>query len=133
MRAIHWIIVHQSASNNPEHDNIETIRNWHMNERNFSDIGYHAFINKCGELFTGRDEEKVGAHTKGHNKSSLGICLSGDGEKTPAQLKTLELWLIEKCSKYDLEKKDILGHKDLAPTECPGFDLYGWLSSLNWH
>ena len=131
-RAIHWIIIHQSASNNPAHDNIETIRKWHL-DRNFSDIGYHFFINKAGEVFKGRDEDKIGAHVKGHNKSSLGICLSGEGEKTPEQLKALEILLIDICSRHNLEKKDILAHNDLSPTLCPGFDLHKWLSGLLWH
>jgi len=131
-RAIHWIVIHQSATNNPAHDNIETIRKFHL-DRNFSDIGYHYFINKAGEVFKGREEDKVGAHVKGHNKSSLGICLSGEGEKTPEQLKSLEILLIDICSRHELEKKDILGHNDLTPTLCPGFDLSAWLSSLRWH
>jgi N-acetylmuramoyl-L-alanine amidase len=132
MRAVHWVVIHQSASNNPAHDNIETIRQWHI-DRNFSDIGYHWFINKAGEVFKGRDEERLGAHVLGHNKGSIGICLSGQGEKTPEQLKSLEILLIDICGRYELEKKDFLGHNDLAPTECPGFDLHGWLSSLRWH
>lgn len=131
-RKIHWIVIHQSATNNPKHDNIETIRGFHL-DRGFADIGYHFFLNKSGEVFKGRDEDKIGAHVKGHNSGSLGICLSGEGEKTPAQLKSLEVLLIQLCGKYDLEKKDILAHKDLAPTECPGFDLHGWLSGLSWH
>jgi N-acetylmuramoyl-L-alanine amidase len=155
-RKINWIIIHQSASNHPEHDNIDTIKQWHL-DRGFSDVGYHYFIRKDGTIEKGRDESKKGAHVKDHNSSSLGICLSGEGntekekqliakEKDPEklkkmikvhptedQLKALEVLLIDICSRHDLEKKDILGHKDLAPTECPGFDLHGWLSSRGWH
>jgi N-acetylmuramoyl-L-alanine amidase len=131
-RVIHCVVIHQSASSNPLHDNIETIRQWHL-DRNFSDIGYAYFIRKNGLVEKGRDEDKIGAHVKGHNKSSLGICLSGEGEKTPEQLKALEILLIDICSRHNLEKKDILAHSDLAPTLCPGFDLHGWLSSLRWH
>lgn len=130
-RNIHWIIIHQSASNIKEHDDISVIKGWHL-LRNFSDVGYHYFIKKNGEVQKGRDESKAGAHVKGHNSASIGICLSGDGEKTPEQLKALEVLLIYLCSKYELEKKDILGHNDLAATECPGFDLHAWLSGLAW-
>jgi N-acetylmuramoyl-L-alanine amidase len=133
MRKVNWIIIHQSASNNPSHDDISVIREWHKNERNFSDVGYHFFIRKNGEVQKGRDEDKVGAHCKGHNSGSIGICLSGEGEKTPEQLQALEILLIDICSRHELEKKDILGHFDLAATSCPGFDLHAWLSSRNWH
>lgn len=145
MRKVNWVIIHQSASNVKSHDNIETVRQWHL-DRNFSDIGYHYFINKNGEVFKGRDEEKAGAHVKvagsnkSHNKDSIGICLSGKGDKehpethpTIFQKKSLEILLIDICSRYELQKIDILGHSDLEPTECPGFELSTWLSSLNWH
>lgn len=131
MRKINWIIVHQSASNNPKHDNIETIRDWHTSQ-GWSDVGYHWFINKAGGVYAGRDESKVGAHCKGHNSDSIGICLSGEGEKTTAQLVALENLIINICTRYNLSKDSVLGHNDLAPTECPGFDLHGWLKSLSW-
>lgn len=131
MRKVNWIIVHQSASNNPKHDNIETIRDWHTSQ-GWADIGYHWFINKSGEVFVGRSESRIGAHTKGHNKDSIGICLSGEGEKTPAQLKSLENLIFNICTRYNLGKDSVLGHNDLAPTECPGFDLHSWLKGLSW-
>jgi N-acetyl-anhydromuramyl-L-alanine amidase AmpD len=132
MRKVNWIVIHQSASRLKQHDNIETIRKWHL-ERGFKDIGYHYYINMDGKVFKGRSEDKEGAHVKGHNKGSLGICLGGEGEKTPAQLNALEVLLIDLCSRHELEKKDILAHADLAATECPGFDLHGWLATRKWH
>jgi N-acetylmuramoyl-L-alanine amidase len=136
MRNVHWIIIHQSASNRPEHDNIKTIRDWHL-ARNFSEIGYHFVIDSKGIVHKGRDEDKKGAHIQGHNSGSLGICLLGlfnkNNPPNEKQLNALEILLIEKCSQYGLEKKDILGHNDLAATECPGFDLHGWLASRGWH
>ena len=134
MRKINCIIVHCSDSDIPDHDNIETIRNWHVKERNFSDVGYHYFIQKNGTVEPGREEHRVGAHCQGSNSNSIGICLSGKNEFTKDQFKSLELLLIEICGKYDLEKKDILGHCDLNKGKsCPNFDLHGWLSGLPWH
>jgi len=132
MRLVNKVIIHQSASNNSSHDDINVIRSWHK-ERGFNDVGYHYFIKKNGEVQIGRSEESVGAHCKGHNFDSIGICLSGLGEKTTDQLDSLEVLLIDICSRHDLEKKDILGHKDLAATECPGFNLHGWLATREWH
>jgi N-acetylmuramoyl-L-alanine amidase len=148
-RRVNWILIHQSASSNPAHDDISVIRKWHT-ERGFTgpdgisgnndDIGYHVFIKRNGDIQRGRPEEAIGAHCRNHNAGSIGICLSGHFDKkdpkrqpTPEQFKALEILLIELCQKYDLEKSDILAHEDLAPTECPGFDLHGWLSSLSWH
>lgn len=136
MREIDCILIHASDSDIEAHDNIETIRKWHVEERGFSDVGYHAFINKKGELFQGRPDSQVGAHCSGHNKTSLGVCLSGKDPKkfTPEQFKTLEIYLIEKCSEYGLEKTDIYGHKhfDKHGKTCPNFDVEKWLSGLEW-
>jgi len=73
------IIIHCSASDVADHDDISVIDMWHK-ERGFSMVGYHYFIIKNGEVQVGRDVNKVGAHAKGHNKNSIGICLSGDKE-----------------------------------------------------
>lgn len=134
MRTINWVILHCSDSDIPAHDNIETIRKWHMDERNFSDVGYHYFVQKNGVVIKGRDEDKIGAHVKGHNKDSIGICLSGKEEFTDAQFRSLEILLIDICGRHDLKKMDILGHSDLDDNKtCPNFALSEWLSSLSWH
>lgn len=134
MRAINLIIIHCSDSDAPAHDNIETIRKWHVEERGWKDIGYNYFIDKRGALHPGRPEEEAGSHCRGYNSRSIGICLSGKHKFTPEQFPVLEVLLIDLCSRYGLEKKDILAHCDLDPSKtCPNFDLHSWLSSLNWH
>lgn len=134
MRMINWVIVHCSDSDIPAHDNIETIRKWHMDERNFSAVGYHYFIRKDGTVEKGRDEQKIGAHVMNHNKDSIGICLSGKKDFTESQFKSLEILLIDLCSRHELNKIDILGHCDLdGKKTCPNFDIHGWLSGLGWH
>lgn len=81
MRKLKRMIVHCSASDAPEADNIDTIRKWHL-LRGWNDVGYHFFIRKDGAIEKGRDVSVVGAHTKGHNHDSIGICLSGEKEFT---------------------------------------------------
>lgn len=138
-RTINWLFVHHSGSNNPEHANIETLRKWHK-ARGWKDVGYHYAILPCGKVEEGRAEGEIGAHCQGHNKDSIGICLIGKFEKdnpdmqpTKEQLESLEILLIDLCSRYDLQKIDILGHCDVMATECPGFDLHAWLATRNWH
>jgi N-acetylmuramoyl-L-alanine amidase len=134
VRKIHWIVVHCSDSDRKEHDSIEVIRKWHVDERGFSDVGYHFVITKDGTVHKGRPEDKVGAHVKNHNSSSIGICLTGKNDFTPSQFKSLEILLIDICGRHDLEKKDILGHCDLdGGKTCPNFDLHQLLSSWEWH
>ena len=77
MRDINSIIVHCSDSNIKSHDNIETIRKWHVDERGWSDIGYHYVITQDGVVHEGRPLSRRGAHARGHNVGSIGICLTG--------------------------------------------------------
>lgn len=144
-RKINKIVIHCSDSDRPNHDNIETIRQWHT-QRGFTgpdgvkgtqdDIGYHYVITQNGGLFVGRKEWEIGAHTKGHNKDSLGICLTG-GIKTvasDAQKKTLDSLLQKLCKQYNLNKLDVVAHRDLDPGKtCPIFDLESFLAGLSWH
>ena len=75
-RKIDKIIVHCSATK-PSHDiDVKEVDKWHK-KRGWSGIGYHFFIKRGGQIEIGRSLEKQGAHTKGHNKSSIGICYAG--------------------------------------------------------
>ena len=130
MRKINLIICHCSDSDIQAHDNIETIRKWHVDENGWSDIGYHYFIDKRGAVHHGRPEEQSGAHTRGHNSGSIGICLSGRREFTREQFESLERLCLELTQKYNLSKYDILGHRDLNKEKtCPNFDLHELIAS----
>ena len=95
-RKIHRVFIHCSASDHPHHDNIDTIRSWHV-ARHFSDVGYHFFIQKYGTLEYGRNIEKTPAAQKGHNLYTLSICIHGLKEEnfTQAQFDTLNKLAVE--------------------------------------
>ena len=59
-RKVHRVFIHCSASDHTHHDNIDTMKSWHL-ARGFSDVGYHFFIQKDGTLEYGRDIEKTPA------------------------------------------------------------------------
>ena len=84
-------------------------------------IGYNYYIRKDGTIYLGRDEGAEGAHTKGENNSSIGICLEGNFEEE--NLTSEQLISAEKLSYYLVLKYDIyqvIGHKDAYETLCPG-------------
>jgi N-acetylmuramoyl-L-alanine amidase len=84
MRNIEKIIVHCAATREGQHIKTDTIRNWHL-KRGWSDIGYHYVIELDGTIGIGRPIERSGAHTKGLNSNSIGVCYVGgvetDGKK----------------------------------------------------
>jgi N-acetylmuramoyl-L-alanine amidase len=127
------IVIHSSAT--PPHLDVgrDEIREWHM-ERGFVDVGYHWIIRRNATIEAGRPPWANGAHCRGVNQWSLGICLVGgtdsDGNPDPNftedQLHALRSLLIGLSLAYPTAV--ILGHRDVegAHTECPSFNVRDW-------
>ena len=121
-RRIEKVFVHCSASDYPQHDNVETMRKWHL-ERGWQDVGYHYFIRKNGQVDIGRDIEKTPAAQVGHNRGSIAICLHGLKKElfTPQQFKSL----VELCKQIDSAYENQIvfrGHCEVSDKDCPVFD-----------
>lgn len=141
MRLIDEIVVHCTATNpkwyadRSAEDVVKEIRRWHVEERNWSDIGYHAIIHRNGEVALGRPDYRKGAHVAGHNSTTLGISLVGgrgavaDGKfednYTPEQEEALRKLIGEYKGKYPGILK-VTGHNDYASKACPGFNVGEW-------
>ena len=126
---INYIILHCSDSDNPKHDNIETIRDWHL-DRGFKDIGYQYLITKNGGIFIGRKEFESGAHCKGFNKESIGICLTGRDNFSNQQFDSLSLLVENLCYRYNLDYSKVLPHNHFNKAKtCPNFPM-GRLTNL---
>jgi len=127
MRKIDKIIVHCSAT--PEGRDVSTdeIRQWHL-DRGWSDIGYHYVVELDGTVCDGRPVETSGAHAKGHNSDSIGVCYVGgvdeDGEPKDTRTEEQKESLIELLTdlKEDHGNPDIFGHRDFSSKACPSFD-----------
>ena len=116
MREINKIVVHCSATQEGKNISAATIDKWHK-KRGWRGIGYHYVIGLDGLIELGRPVEQVGAHVKGHNKNSIGICYVGgveaerddDGEwvakdtRTPEQKESL-LMLLKVLNIYCIGK-----------------------------
>ena len=120
MRKINKIILHCSDS---EIGNAEIINAWHL-ERGFKSIGYHFVILKDGTIEKGRPVSEAGAHCKGHNFDSIGICLIGKNTFTHEAFESLACILVILLEKYRLGADDIYGHNffDEGKT-CPNFQV----------
>ena len=128
MREINKIIVHCSATREGENYEVAEIRKWHL-ARGFNDIGYHFYIDLYGEIHKGRDISKIGAHCKGHNRNSIGICYCGGVEadgKTPKDTRTPEqkeaLLAVLRTLKAMYPEAIIYSHNEFANKACPSFD-----------
>lgn len=98
----------------------QEVHRWHLNN-GWSGLGYHYFIRKDGTIFRGRPEDTVGAHAKGYNSKSIGICFEGDymAQTMPAiQIEAGKELVAYLKDKYKITK--VKGHRDLMATSCPG-------------
>ena len=128
MREINKIIIHCSATREGENFEVAEIRKWHL-ARGFNDIGYHFYIDLYGEIHKGRDISKIGAHCKGHNRNSIGICYCGGVEadgKTPKDTRTSEqrkaLVAVIRTLKAMYPEATVYSHNEFANKACPSFN-----------
>ena len=118
-------MVHCSDTEDDEKLNARDIHKMHLGF-GWDGIGYHKVINRSGKIENGRPEFWVGAHVKGQNESSLGVCLIGRYKFTKKQFLSLEKIL--RKWKHIYPKARIIGHRDIGNTKktCPNFDVITW-------
>lgn len=127
LRAVTHIIVHCSATPEGRDVSAAEIDRYHRS-RGFACIGYHRVVRRDGQIECGRSESLVGAHCRGLNHCSIGVCYVGGLDasghpkdtRTAAQRKSLRLLLSELRRRYP--QAHIYGHRDFAPKACPCFD-----------
>jgi len=139
MREIKLIVLHCSDS---LFGDVALIDLWHR-ERGFDGIGYHYVIEngypdaeshrlkrpcfeRDGRLSTGRPLAEVGAHVKGRNEGSIGICLIGRDQFTAAQFGTLAKLMADLRGSWP--EAELLGHYEAqlpgeARKSCPNLDM----------
>lgn len=128
MRKINEIIVHCSATAEFRDFGAADIDRWHK-AQGWDCIGYHYVVKLDGTVQEGRPVERMGAHCKGHNANSIGVCyiggLTADG-KTPKDTRTAAqkaalLSLIRRL-KSNYQGAKVYGHRDFAKKACPCFE-----------
>lgn len=163
------LIVHHTASSNRPKSPAEVVRfvmRYHAQTRGYTDTGYNYMIDHKGVIYEGRaarlygsnetitDEDGkgwgvVGAHAKGNNAGSCGICLIGDfdlGSPTDASIASLVWLLAYKASRHRIDPAatedyidiyggrrsfpNIAGHRQVGQTACPGSRLFKLLPAI---
>ncbi len=127
MRVIDEIIVHCTATPQGRAVSVDDIDRWHR-QRGFAGIGYHFVVYLDGTVHPGRPIGLAGAHCKGHNAHSIGICYVGGLDlqghpmdtRTPAQKEALMALVTTLKTQYPHAK--IYGHRHFANKACPCFD-----------
>lgn len=138
-REIDYIIIHHTATARDyttfEAINREHQRRWKGKSKSQLAMycGYQYLITGDGKIHQARLDTEQGWHCNEHNFNTIGIALTGNfmREKiSSAQIISLEELLAEKLKQYNLDKKQIKGHKEMlgSKTLCPGEYLFQWLN-----
>ena len=124
---------------------MQAIQSFHQDVRGWSDIGYHFIIDKAGNIYQGRPETVIGAHTSGANTGNIGTCVLGCYHPPASEnyycydelsmssnnsLIKLIAWVSDS---YDIAPNVLLGHRDYYDyeyTSCPGDNLWALLPEL---
>ena len=89
MRKIDLIVIHCSATRADMPLSPEKLEQMHR-QRGFKCCGYHYYVRRDGEICTMRPVQQVGAHARGFNQNSIGVCYEGglDEQGHPADTRT---------------------------------------------
>ena len=120
MRPIKLIVIHCSATREDREFTEYDLDICHR-RRGFNGTGYHFYIRKNGDIKSTRPLERIGAHTRGFNKESIGICYEGGLDahgcpadtRTPEQRAALKLLVHQLLETYPGSR--VCGHRDLSP------------------
>ena len=125
------IVIHCSATRCNRSYTVQQLFHDHVEVRHWRYIGYHFYIRRDGRVESTRPLEIAGAHAKGFNAHSIGICYEGglDAEghfadtRTEAQRKAMERLVVQLKQQFP-SIVNVLGHRDLPGVRkaCPCFD-----------
>jgi hypothetical protein len=129
IQEVKFIVIHCADTPASMDIGVEEIRMWHL-RRGWFDVGYQFIVRRDGTIEDGRPVDRPGAHARGFNHISLGICLVGgkDGEDNFTEDQRDALAGLVKGLKVAHPDAEVLGHRDLPNVNklCPAFDARAW-------
>ncbi len=120
MRKIDLIVIHCSATREDRCLTEYDLESDHK-RRGFTTTGYHFYIRKNGDIKSTRPVALPGAHARGYNAHSIGICYEGGLDSTGRPKDTRTPWqqhslrVLVKTLLRDYPGSRVKGHRDLSP------------------
>ena len=118
--AIRYIVLHCSATRSDRPYSPEALERDHR-ARGFHGAGYHFYIRQSGTIIPLRPLQQIGAHVKGYNSCSWGVCYEGglapNGKATDTRTEAQKVALRQllRQLKALAPQAEIVGHRDLSP------------------
>ncbi len=101
---------------------VEDIHRWHL-ANGWIGCGYHFLVRKDGTVWQGRPIDWIGAHAKGVNEISVGVCFEGSYGSKDTQMPAVQLQVGKELVSYLMllyPEASVKRHKDYCSTDCPG-------------
>lgn len=123
---INALVIHHSASSRVVE--AAEIRQWHL-DKGWDDVGYHWLIEEDGTIVQGRPMNVMGAHARGRNSDTVGLCIIGDNTNTNQTWTACQLHsaaTLMDAIRLLIPGIEIVGHRDIMDpghTVCPGVDV----------
>lgn len=127
------IIIHHSLTKDDKTVSWDSIRRYHLIDCGWKDIGYHygiELVNDHYEIFKGRMDNEEGAHCRGFNEDSIGICVVGNYDLIPPSIMQMDMLrhlVISLMEIYGIKQENVLGHRETyallgvaQEKSCPG-------------
>ena len=128
---------------------VKATQAYHMDSRDWCDIGYNFLVDKYGQIFEGRAGGITAPVRAAHsgddlvNQLTMGVAMMGTFstvEPSPAMKSAVTDLVAWRFAQYHLPAKGtfsvdgltlnrIAGHRNVVATECPGAKAYAWLSA----
>ncbi len=138
---------------------VRAIYTYHAKSRKWGDIGYNYLIDPSGTIWEGREGgdgvtaghayrdaacKKFETGALGFNRGTIGIALLGNYSDQPLShqaKESLTALIARKAWEFDIEPAgssffhdkeypNVIGHRDVDCTECPGTQLYSGLGEI---
>ncbi|MGD7007634.1 N-acetylmuramoyl-L-alanine amidase [Metabacillus sp. 84] len=115
----------------PDHSNFngsnhmqlqQGMKNFHMNDRGWSDIGQHVSLMPDGKFVTGRPFHVAPAGISGYNTGSFMTEVVGNFDKGNDKLEGAQLQAMIELQAYLIHENgaQLMFHREHAPKSCPG-------------
>ncbi len=142
-RLVRGVVHHTVTSNDYGRDEVpailRAIQAYHQDTRGWSDIAYNFLVDRFGRVWEGRErsyeDPVIGSASSGTNLGSVAVSFIGDAMTVAPPsvvLRSIGRTLGWKMRKHGLRPttRNIVGHRDIGQTDCPGDALYARLRAV---
>ena len=131
---IRSLVLHHTGTPNEapamEQARLRSVRRFHMVEKGWGEVAYHYFIGASGKIYEGRDSQYAGdSGTRYDLDGRLLVCLLGDFTKAKPKaevIASLVRLVAAKLHEHGLTPADVVSHRMVAATDCPGEAMQKW-------